>query len=35
MGYLNAIFGLGTDMATMSTTGVFDKKPPTDGKKPA
>ena len=29
MGYMNAIFGLGTDIATASTTGIFDKKPPT------
>jgi len=29
MGYMNAIFGLGTDIAMASTTGVFDKKPPT------
>jgi len=33
MGYLNAIFGLGTDMGQLGTTGAFDKKPPTDKKK--
>lgn len=35
MGYMNAIFGLGTDIATASTTGMFDPKPtttPTDVK---
>ena len=26
MGYLNAIFGLGTDMGQLGTTGAFDKK---------
>ena len=29
MGYLNAIFGLGTDMGQLGTTGAFDKKPTT------
>jgi hypothetical protein len=29
MGYMNAIFGLGTDIASASTTGIFDKKPTT------
>ena len=29
MGYLNAIFGLGTDITTAQATGVFDKKPTT------
>jgi len=27
MGYLNAIFGLGTDIGKMGSTGSFDKKP--------
>lgn len=27
MGYLNAIFGLGTDIGKMGSTGAFDKKP--------
>ena len=26
---MNAIFGLGTDIATAQATGVFDKKPTT------
>ena len=27
MGYLNAIFGLGTDIGKMGSTGAFDTKP--------
>ena len=34
MGYMNAIFGLGTDIATASTTGMFDPKPTTTDVKP-